>query len=171
MFKKSNLTNLEYRLLLFATPAVPIVVYVLSLIINLVIDDKYFSPPRPTLMGDFGNIPTLEFFRVLVIVSLLISTIFVFFKRIFISAGLYLLSFAYFIFWSFVLHESLQRMLKTNSERHYIDFPPPGQSYAEIFIRYLNLVDILLLFFIIFLFLWHIKIVIQDYRRGNVVVS
>jgi hypothetical protein len=171
MFRKSNLTNLEYRLLLFATSVIPLIVFVLSLIVFLTLIYEYFFPPEPTINfpDGWGTEPTLAFFRLLVIVSLFISSVFVFFKRISVSIGLYLLSFAYFIFWLFHLHEILQGMLKLHSEEGYNDFQ--NQSYPEIFLSYLNLIDILLLSFIVFLFLWHIKIVIQDYYRENVVVS
>ena len=164
MFRKSRLTNLEHRLLLLATSAIPLLGLLTALIIILISIYQYFFPPEPSFHPDgWGPEPTLAFFRLLVITSLFISSIFVFFKRISISIGLYLLSFIYFIFWLFHLNESLQGMLKLSSELGYNDFP--NKSYTEIFLSYLNLVDILLLFFIVFLFIWHIKILIQDYYK------
>ncbi len=167
MFKKSNLPTLEYKLLLFATSIIPIFVFILSLIIFLIIVYEHFFPPKPTIIVDeFGTEPTLAFFRLLAVVSLFISSIFVFFKRIFISIGLYLLTIVYFIFWLFYFHRYLQEMLKLNSELGFNDFP--NKSYAEIFLSYLNLVDVFFLCFIVFLFFWHIKIVVQDYYRRTI---
>lgn len=164
MFRKSCLTNLEHRLLLFATSAIPNLMLVLSLVIVLTIIYEYFYPPKPTIIADeWGTEPTLAFFRLLAVVSLFISSIFVFFKRISISIGLYLLVFTYFIFWLFHLHERLQRLLEINSELGINDFS--NRNYPEIFISYLNPVDVILLCFIAFLFFWHIKIVIRDYYK------
>jgi uncharacterized membrane protein YqhA len=94
---------------------------------------------------------------------LFISSIFVFFKRTSVSIGLYLLLIVYFIFWLFHFHERLQEMLNNNAESGYNDFP--NKSYAEVFLSYLNPVDMLLLVFIMFLLFWNIKIVFQDRSR------
>ncbi len=163
MFRKSNLPILEYKLLLLATSVIPIIAFLLSLIVVLISIYEYFFPPKPTFSDGWGTEPTLAFFRLLAIVSLFISSIFVFFKRTSVSIGLYLLLIVYFIFWLFHFHERLQEMLNNNAESGYNDFP--NKSYAEVFLSYLNPVDMLLLVFIMFLLFWNIKIVFQDRSR------
>jgi hypothetical protein len=95
---------------------------------------------------------------------LFISSIFMFFKRTSVSIGLYLLPIVYFISWLFHFHKRLQEMLNSNAELGYNDFP--NKSYAEVFLSYLNPVDMFLLVFITILLVWNIKIVIQgNFRR------
>ncbi|CAN5604630.1 hypothetical protein BH20ACI4_BH20ACI4_21870 [soil metagenome] len=158
MFKKSKFSRLEQILLLIPTSFIPALFFI---VIIVSVYESYF-PPEPTLITFEKSYccgsSTYEFiYGLLFLLCISISFFLLLFKRVSLS---WLISLAPIIAFAFVTFEliDLVRDLSDHTfsilreDNIFFPFPP----------RYIYSIT-----FIIFLFLWHTKILIQDKIRSN----
>ena len=163
MFGKVEISKLEHKLILFVTSIIP--VYALGFILfslSTVFYEYLFpSPPQPTFaVDDWGAKPTLPIFRVFVVLTLTISFILLFYKRVSLSILTFVLPVISLIPIAFFIQGRVQEILETSADlvtlNHYRE-----TSLVELIITSLDNLNIVFLSFIITLFFWQISILLR----------
>ncbi len=169
LFKKSSLPKFEHRLVTLVCAAIPLVFFSMLGFSLLLAPFEYFFPSQTQIYfvdNHYGLDFTVGFFRLSVVVSLTISSFLLFFKRIFISLFVFVLPFTFLIILVLNLINQVQYMLALHAELGWSNLHE-GKGLLAIAISQTAWVEFLLLGFLVLLFLWHVKITVQDRIRQN----
>ena len=158
MLKKSTLSKLEHKFLLFATSAIPILIVITTLygIYQL------FFPPPPKLESGITNCYFPSFYEMAFtwsfLICLLTSNVLVLVRKIFLS---WLIFFVPLITFCLLVIENVSLYYE-----HITKYPNSIISEKGLFSTF-EPFQIYFFLYILFLFLWHTKVLIQDRMRAK----
>jgi len=157
MFGKPEISNFERKCLFVSTLVIPVAVFgtilfIAALALSSVVCE-YFAPPRQAFAVDGGGYyhPFLAGFRILIALSLMLSGVFIFYKRISLSILTLFFPIAMIVVRTFIVFRDVY-------DEH---FGYQNQTLIDIFVRTIEFTDTVFLIFILALFFWQISILFR----------
>lgn len=163
MFGKVEISKLEHRLILFATSIIPVLAlgFILNVLSAILYEYIFPTPPQSLFAnGDWGAKATLPLFRICAGVSLTVSFILLFYKRVFLSILTFILPIISLVPSVFIIHWRVQEILETSRDLDTINLYKE-KSLMEIFFSTLDNLNVVFLSFIVVLFFWQILILLR----------